>query len=662
MSSTALPDGPFESTLHEVLQAIASALTPNEALEKITDGARRVFGVEFAIIWTLQGEDLEPAAWSGFSAEEAKTLKFKIGRGLAGEVALGNELVETDISTESKELYMPLARRHGLQLALHVPMRHQRMLKGVMAIADRGMKSIPLPQRRALKTLAAFGAIALGNAQLYQAALQAEGECKQIFESIGDPIYLIDAQARIVRVNPRVAALLKRPARELAGLMGWSVILGLSTPNAAPGVEAMTKNALIMREMEVRPLGGIFAVAAAPVRDAAGKPTGAVIALRDMTERRRLERQLAEAEKLTAIGQLVSGVAHELNNPLSSVIGFADLVARDPKDATVPDRLRIISDEARRAAKIVRNLLTFARQTKPERVACKLSEVVQRVLDLMGYDLRTSGVKVLTDFPPDLPDVMADGSQIQQLAINLMSNAAYAIRETKRPGTIWVQLKRVEKRVHFTVDDDGPGIAQPVLDHLFEPFVTTKPVGKGTGLGLSVCYGIVREHGGTIRAENRLGGGARFTIEFPVDAGSTTSVSVPEPGNDTPGMLRTARNLRILVIDDEPRILEFVRACFGSANSVTSLSDAAEAMRHLERGHFDIILSDLKMPGLDGRDLYNFIVRQRGELAERVVFMTGDILSDDTQEFLKTFELGHLEKPFGRRDLLRAVMHVLNQK
>jgi two-component system NtrC family sensor kinase len=662
MSPTNSAANDFETPFHEVLQAIASALTPDEALKQITDGARRVFGVEFAIIWTLQGDDLVPAAWAGFAEEEVRTLQFKVGRGVAGQAALGSDLVETDISRESKELYMPLAKKHGLTLALHVPLRYQRVLKGVMAIADRGMRSMAADRRRALKTFAAFAAIALGNAQEFGSARRAEQEERDIFASIQDPMYLVDREGRIVRVNPRVEAVLKVSASELAGQSSWSSILGLPERSRAPEIEAMGTGRHVDREIESRPLGGSFAVSASPLRDAAGRVTGCVVGARDMTERRRLERQLAETEKLTAIGRLVSGVAHELNNPLSSVIGFSDLVARDPSSPTVPERLRIISDEARRAAKIVRNLLTFARQQKPERAACRLEEMVQRVLDLMAYDLRTGGIKVVTDFPADSPEVMVDASQMQQVAINLLSNAAFAIREQNRPGMIWIRLRPRERWLQFIVEDDGPGIAPSVMDHLFEPFVTSKAVGKGTGLGLSVCYGIVREHGGQIRGEQRPGGGARFVVELPLDgtpASTTARMTADSP--ETPGLLRTARNLRVLVLDDEPSILEFVRACFGESNVVNAVSDVRAALALLEKNEFDVVLSDIKMPGLNGREFYNFLVRQQGTLADRVIFMTGDVLNEETREFFETFELPHLEKPFQRRDLLKAVVSLVNR-
>jgi two-component system NtrC family sensor kinase len=659
MSETKPPDDAFEAQFHDALQGIAAARDPGAALDAITGGACRVFGVQYAIIWTFDGQDLVPAAWSGFSSEDVKALRFRLGSGLAGQVALADDLVEADLTTESKEVYRPLAKRHNLRLAVHVPLRYEGVTRGVMAIADAGPKRLTACQKRALRTFASYAAIALENAQLYSASHREEVLWRATFDGIGDPVWLVDPSGRVTRLNQAAVAALGRPAKDIVGRESWSAVLGLAAREAAPETACLAEGVPVAREFDVERLGGTFHVSASPVRDAASRVTGAVVVARDTTERRQLERQLADTEKLTAIGRLISGVAHELNNPLSSVMGFADLVAKNPGSPDVVGHLRIISDEASRAVKIVRNLLTFARATKPERSSCRLSELAGRVAMLMAYDLRTCNVQIIPEFPPDEPEVVVDPSQIQQLLVNLVSNAIYAIRDAGRPGRVWIRLARRGDRVLLTVEDDGPGLPATVLDRLFEPFMTTKPPGKGTGLGLSVCYGIVREHGGHIRGQNRPEGGASFVVELSLHDSDVQSTQNPQSRSETPRHLRYVRNLRILVVDDEPSIREFARACLGHANTVATLDDPRTALDLLRRSEFDVILCDVKMPGGDGRDFYAGLVRQNERYASRVIFMTGDLLGEETREFLDTFGLPSVEKPFQRRDLLKAIIQLL---
>jgi signal transduction histidine kinase len=236
---------------------------------------------------------------------------------------------------------------------------------------------------------------------------------------------------------------------------------------------------------------------------------------RDIFERRRMQERLMIADRLASIGELASGVAHEVNNPLTSVIGFSELLLEQPLSADVKSDLTTIRDEAKRAAGVVKNLLTFARKQAPLRQPVNLNDIVKKVLELRAYEENINNIRVITRFAPDLKLVMADASQLQQVFFNIMTNAEFFMIETHHKGTLTITTENIDNIVRASFTDDGPGMSADTLAHLFTPFFTTKPVGKGTGLGLSICHGIMASHEGKMYAESKLGEGATFIVELP---------------------------------------------------------------------------------------------------------------------------------------------------
>jgi two-component system NtrC family sensor kinase len=237
---------------------------------------------------------------------------------------------------------------------------------------------------------------------------------------------------------------------------------------------------------------------------------------RDITERKRMEEQLIVTDRLASVGELASGIAHEINNPLTSIIGFSELLlGRDVPD-DIKEDLSIINREAQRAAGVARNLLTFARKHTPTKQAVSVDVVIQKTLELRAYEHRANNIQVNTHFASDLPEVMADAFQLQQVFLNIIINAEYFMLQAHGRGTLTITTERVGDIVRASLADDGPGIAPENLGHILDPFFTTKEVGKGTGLGLSICHGIITEHDGRIYAESQLGKGATLVIELPV--------------------------------------------------------------------------------------------------------------------------------------------------
>lgn len=379
--------------------------------------------------------------------------------------------------------------------------------------------------------------------------------------------------------------------------------------------------------------------------------------------------RLVQSEKLAAVGELVAGVAHELNNPLTSIIGFGHLLQQaDLDDQSRKDLDRILV-QARRAAGIVHGLLDFARQRPPEQKPIQINGVLKSTLELLAYELRTSNIETILNLSPDLPLTMGDPYQLQQVFVNLVNNACQAMHGTNGGGHLTIttqwgkstlidQHTNAEPIMRIHIQDDGPGIPFHLLSSIFDPFVTTKPAGQGTGLGLSVCHGIVSEHGGHIWAESQAGQGATFLIELPIiDPDEVSGIphrSRARPSPKTPPNTSTTQNeARILVIDDELDLLDFMtRALQREGYAVDTVNDAKRAMACLAETDYKLIICDIRMPGLSGPELYRRVLARTPDLARRFLFVTGDTVSLGTQEFLDEMSVPYLCKPFALADLL----------
>jgi signal transduction histidine kinase/CheY-like chemotaxis protein len=375
------------------------------------------------------------------------------------------------------------------------------------------------------------------------------------------------------------------------------------------------------------------------------------------------QEQLIQSEKLSAVGQFVAGVAHELNNPLTAVIGFSELLQSAQTDEKTKGHLDRIAKSAHRCHKIVHSLLSFARQEAPERKLVDLHTVLEEVLEIMAYDLRTSNVTVVKEFAPSLPKIMADPHQLQQVFVNILGNARQAIEPFQAEGRIVVRTQCVNDWVAVEFQDNGPGIKPQHLARIFDPFFTTKPAGKGTGLGLSLSYGLIQEHGGKISATSELGHGATFLIELPV---ATNAGPAPLRRSGTPFPFAGAgapTGKTILVIDDEQWILDLAGELLRTeGHAVETAASGQQAIELMTRFKFDVLVSDWKMPGLNGIRLYEHLLATHPELARRTLFMTGDVVSDTFQAFLSEHHLTCLSKPFAISEFRAAVTRMVNAK
>ena len=390
--------------------------------------------------------------------------------------------------------------------------------------------------------------------------------------------------------------------------------------------------------------------------------------VRDVSERKKADDQsrdgryqLLQAEKMAALGQTISGVAHELNNPLATILSWAERLAERDVDDKTRQGLEVILAESERAARIVRNLLTFARKRQTTRAMVDLNQVVRETLALRAYEQKVSNVQVIEALSNGLPEVFADGHQIKQVLLNLVINAEQACLAASGRGTIVVRTSYDSDRgsAVLEVNDDGPGIAEDRQGRVFDPFFTTKEVGQGTGLGLTVAYAIVQEHSGRIWLTSSKGQGASFFVELPV---SGQHLNAPAArAAQQPVSLEAFKGLRVLVVEDEPALAVAVSEALEDAGfTVDRAGDGEEGLTRLTEANYDLIVCDLKMPRIDGMQFYRAMAAATPALARRVIFVTGDVAGTDAERFLEETACRWLSKPFRLGDLLRAARDTLS--
>ncbi|WP_279116087.1 PAS domain S-box protein, partial [Dehalococcoides mccartyi] len=398
-----------------------------------------------------------------------------------------------------------------------------------------------------------------------------------------------------------------------------------------------------------------------------GKPTILTMA-RDISalkkaeaEKQKLRERADMANRLAAVGEMAAGIAHEINNPLTGVIGFAELLSnRSDLPADVQDSLKIINSGSLRVVEIVKRLLTFARQTKPIISKVNITEVIDNALTLRNYVLETSGIRVLRDYAPDLPWINIDPAQIQQVFLNLILNAEQSIKKAHEKGTLAIKAENAGQYIRLSFKDDGTGIPPDVMDKIFQPFFTTKDPGQGTGLGLSLSQGIILEHGGKIWAENNPEGGATFVLELPINTASEITAKPPaESGSTHTASDRTAS---ILVIDDEPAVRSLLRIILTQdGHRVAECENPEKALEKLKDHTYDIIFLDIRMPGMSGTELYNKIITSRPELTGHVVFITGDTSDAKVRDYLDNHDIPYVAKPFDMALLKIAMKTILDR-
>ena len=389
-----------------------------------------------------------------------------------------------------------------------------------------------------------------------------------------------------------------------------------------------------------------------------------VSAILDLTEYRALEEEMVRqrevlhvSEKMVAMGELLASVSHELNNPLSVVVGQALLLQETTTDEAVAARAERIVSSADRCARIVKTFLAMARQRPRERSPVNVNDLIELALEVAGYALRTSDITVVRNQMTALPGVVVDADQIIQVFTNLMVNAEQALREVEGPRqlTITTLFRARSKMVVIKIKDNGPGIPDDIRRRIFEPFFTTKKVGDGTGIGLALCHRILQSHGGKIKLESAPGAGASFVMRLPAQSGT---LAADETQQQAPG---AAARLAVLIIDDEVFVAELLADILQLDGHETVIaSNGMEGLALLEKQHFDVILSDLRMPEMDGPALFSRLQVEKPQFLSRIGFLTGDTLSKDMEGFLGETGRPYIEKPITPSDVRDLMARILS--
>lgn len=533
-------------------------------------------------------------------------------------------------------------------------------------------------------------AILLQPLEATESALQsdyAEAELRNVIEWLEEGVVLFDSDENVRAMNTRFEQIMGLAPEEFGKIKSLEDLMARLEGQAAEperfaerwrelarGIEGGVREELQM----LRPAPRILERAARPVLDSIGRRLGRVEIYRDLTAQRVFQSRLLQTEKLAAMGQMVSGIAHELSNPLTTILGYAQRLLVRQDAAARSEEARQIYQEAERASTILRQLLLNARETLPEHHAISLNQIVMRAMELKRFSLAAEKIHVEMDLDSSLPPVHGDSGQLQQVLMNLIGNAQHALEQQDQKGTIRLRTRRIgQRRVLLEVEDNGPGIPQAIQGRIFDPFFTTKPAGVGTGLGLSIVLSVVREHGGQVHVISPPQGGAKFQIELPSASerqhAETSTLAAPEKRSARSDALPFAASSdrhsppsesrevpRILVVEDEPTVARLIADVLEEEGMrVDVLLDGREALDRAASESYDLVICDMKMPGLDGQHFLRTLQRTGNSLRDRFLFVTGDIIAAQTREFLERNRLPYVAKPFRVEELTEKVREVL---
>ena len=506
--------------------------------------------------------------------------------------------------------------------------------------------------------------------QAEEALRQSEEKLRLIFETLPEGITILDTDGKIVQSNKITAS--------IYGYDNEEEIIGLSIFELIAKREHTRIREIMKKTLKEGPSGAIEVtqlrkdrsefpaeVSGAVLKDASGNPTGLITIMENITERKKaeerekqLQQELITSGRLAIVGQMAAGIAHEINNPLTGVVGFAGLLLKKDLPEDIKKDVNLIYEGAQRITDITSKMLTFARKQKPERTLANINDILETTLIMRSYEMKSSNIEVITELDPDLPMTMVDAGQIQQVFLNIILNAEIEMWKAHSGGNLVVKTKRINNTIRISFKDDGPGITKKNIDRLFTPFFTTRDVGEGTGLGLSVSYGIITQHGGKIYAKSTVGKGATFFVELPIVT-KIEQLKLAEPVAE----VKKVAGARILVADDEPAIKILInRILSDEGYEIEMVGNGDDALKKLDSEDYDIILLDVRLPGMNGIAIYEHLLETAESLTRKVIFVTGDVMSADTMTFIISSGAPYITKPFDTEQLLKSIGRILGQK
>jgi len=497
-----------------------------------------------------------------------------------------------------------------------------------------------------------------------KALRKSEEDWRNSFNSLEDVMLIINQDYTIEKANASGLALLRTNQQDILGQKCYRVMRGVDEPcGFCPVRNTLKRRTVESTERYDEVFERHFLIKSAPILDEDGKVTKVVYSMTDITERvnaeakeKILQRELSLTSRLASIGEVAAGITHEINNPLTGVIAFAQMLMQMDVPKNMKEAVEVIYDGANRVVGIVDKLLTFARRDRPEKEYADINAILANTLAMRSYEMRTNNVSVTQDLDEDLPRTMANVGKLQQVFMNIIVNAEQAMATAHNRGDLSVRTEQVDGQIRISIADDGPGVPEDIIDKLFDPFFTTKSDYGGTGLGLSISYGIVKEHDGKIYVRSVPGKGATFVIDLPVVAEVTRPSKEEVAGKTSPKVT----SARILVVDDEPHICRALdRLLTHEGHKVHTSGSAEAALRRLAKVRYDLVLLDIRMPGMSGIELYERMEDIDPSLQRRVICVTGDVISARNKVFLEESGIPCVAKPFGVDELMRLVKQVL---
>ncbi|MFL5402270.1 MAG: ATP-binding protein [Gemmatimonadales bacterium] len=629
------------------LQELSYVLSVSIQLDRIVDQvaryAARFLQADGAIVALAEseGRSLRVVAATG-SLEPLLRQVCESAEGALVRVAIGSDRIEVAQGGETPEVN--LIGEVTVRSAAVAPLRAQGMTMGALAVADRRGGPFTTEDLWLLSTVATNASVVLANSRLYEMVRRSEEEWETTFNALVEGIAVVGHDGSILRANRALSSLLEVPESELVGRSFRKLLT--SAAEAVGGLidAAYRRDRTTPLVVRLEHSNRVLRLTAAPLTGS--EPGSVVILVEDVTEQRLLEAQIIQNEKMASIGQLVSGVAHELNNPLTSIAGLAELLLeRAPHPELPREHLRVIHDQAERAGRIVRNLLTFARKGVPEQSAVDLNDVVARTSLLIDYELQRHGIELISDLSRDPVVVLGDRYELQQVLLNLVTNAVQAVAglEAGKPRRITLSTAKGQGEATLRVRDSGPGVPKHLAPYLFTPFFTTKAPGEGTGLGLSLSYGLVKTHGGALTYEPPPEGGAEFCVTLPLHEPAEQDRAMPPAGPQ-------AESRRILVVDDDPAVHRLLSALFASdGHTVEAVRSGEQALRMAREGSYDMIIADLRI-GAGASELFaHALLDKCPEIRNRLVVACSK--GEELPSISGGDPIRRVSKPFNLRDL-----------
>jgi two-component system NtrC family sensor kinase len=642
-------------SLQELSYVLSESIQLDRVVDQVAKYAARFLQADGAIVVLveMEGRALRVVAASG-SLEPLMGQVSKDGDSALVRFAIGRDRIEVAHGADAPTIN--LIGNLLVRSAAVAPLRAQGITMGALAVADRRGGPFTTEDLWLLSTVATNASVVLANSRLYEMVRRSEEEWETAFNALIEGIAVVGPDGAILRANRALAAVAELPESELVGHNFPELLPGASEAVGGLIQAAYRRERTAPLVVRLEHTHRVLRLTAGPL--AAAEPGSVVILVEDVTEQRMLEAQIIQNDKMASIGQLVSGVAHELNNPLTSIAGLAELLLERPPHPEVPrEHLKVIHDQAERAGRIVRNLLTFARKGVAEKTAVDLNDVVTRTSLLIVYELQLHGIELDSELSPDPVVVLGDRYELQQVLLNLVTNAVQAVSglELGKPRRITLSTTRAEGNAELRVRDTGPGVPRHLAPYLFTPFFTTKAPGEGTGLGLSLSYGLVKAHGGGLTYEPAPGGGAEFQVTLPLFEAELSQASQESVSGESDPL--TTR--RILVVDEDPAVHRMVTALFApEGHAVESVRSGEQALRLAREGDYDLIIADVRMAAgatkLFAYALLDDCPKARGRL---VVACAGE---EDLPEHLLTKQaLRRVTKPFNLRDLKSVAKEIL---